>query len=109
MFDLSKGHGQSLSNQNLRSEVSANLWMVLLVEEGTGVLWDRVSLLICWACVMCVSVCVWGGQRHETPDREILLEDAVPCPDGWSWRETVFRIPHYSYQGGTLIQTICDV
>lgn len=60
MFDLSKGRRQSLSNQNLRSEVSGNLWVVLLVGEGTGVLWDRVSLLICWACVICVSVCGGG-------------------------------------------------
>lgn len=52
----------------------------------------------------------WGaGNGHETPDREVILEDIVLCPDGWSWHETVFRNPHYSYQGSTLIQTICDV
>lgn len=39
----------------------------------------------------------------------ILVEDEVLCPDGWSWHKTVFRTPHYSYQGSTLIQTICGL
>lgn len=29
--------------------------------------------------------------------------------DGWSWRGTVFRIPHYPHQGSTPVQNICDV
>lgn len=40
---------------------------------------------------------------------EILVEDVVLSPDGWSWHKTVFRTPHYSYQGSTLIQTICGL
>lgn len=44
-----------------------------------------------------------------TLDGIILVEDEVLCPDGWSWHKTVFRIPHYSYQGSTLIQTICGL
>lgn len=39
----------------------------------------------------------------------ILVEDEVLCPDRWSWHKTVFRTPHYSYQGSTLIQTICGL
>jgi hypothetical protein len=41
--------------------------------------------------------------------RETLGEDAVLCLGGWSWPKTVFRAPHYSYQGSTLIQTICGL
>lgn len=40
---------------------------------------------------------------------ETFVEDVVLCPDGWSWHKTVFRAPHYSYQGSTLIQTICGL
>lgn len=42
-------------------------------------------------------------------DSTILMEDEVLCPDGWSWHKTVFRTPHYFYQGSTLIQTICGL
>lgn len=48
-------------------------------------------------------------EGDETLDREILVEDGVLCPDGWSWHKTVFRTPHYSYQGSMLIQTICGL
>lgn len=48
-------------------------------------------------------------EGDEILDGEILVEDVVLCPDGWSWHKTVFRTPHYSYQGSTLIQTICGL
>lgn len=44
-----------------------------------------------------------------TLDGEILMQDMVLCPDRQSWHKTVFRTPHYSYQGSTLIQTICGL
>lgn len=38
VFVLSKGHGQSLSNQTPKPEVSGKLLVILLVGEGIGVL-----------------------------------------------------------------------
>jgi len=49
----------------------------------------------------------WEGDGNL--DRIVLGEGEVLCPDGWSWHKTVFRTPHYSYQGSTLIQTICGL
>lgn len=75
MFVLNKGHSQCLSNQNPEPEVPGNLWVVVLVGEGIGgVLWDRGFPY--------EGPAGHGGERDETSDREVLLEDVVLFPDG---------------------------
>lgn len=74
MCVLNKGHSQSVSNQNPEPEVPGNLWVVVLVGEGIGVLWGRGFPY--------EGPAGCGGERDDTPDREVLLEDVVLFPDG---------------------------